>query len=151
MKKLLGVLLCICTLFGCSKRETKVEINLAEAFTGITENTELPALYEPTGEELTLFGLSEDTLEQYYIAMPMMNVHATTFFFVEAKEGQLETVKEAVDTYFANYEENWRYYLPEQYDLVKNRQVIETGNYICVIISEDAENQANALKEAMGL
>ena len=71
--------------------------------------------------------------------MPMMNVQASMYLLIQAKEGTVETVKSELDQYATKYEEQWSTYLPEQYELVKNRKTGIVGNTVYLIIAENAE------------
>lgn len=81
-----------------------------------------------------------------YGKVPMMNVHASLYVLIEAKEGQAETVKQQLDTFATNYEQQWERYLPEQYELVQNRKVGITGNYVYMIVAQNADELVNLVK-----
>lgn len=57
-----------------------------------------------------------------------------------------DVVKEKLDTYMTNLEEQWKTYLPDQYELVKNRLVKEYGDYLIYIVSSDNEAVFNEIK-----
>lgn len=149
---LLTVVALLVGLFaGCQSSVAK-DVDLKQAYAKIKEGKELPALTEITDDLLTdVYGLQKEDLKQYAIYYPLMNVSATMFVFVEAQEGKKESVVSTLETYMEGYEESWSMYLPEQYDLVMNREVIETGNYYCIIISDEAKEYAEALRKELGL
>lgn len=93
-----------------------------------------------TVEELgTIMGINTENVEKVAGKIPMMNVQASMYLLVQAKDGAVDTVKSELDNYLAQYEEQWSTYLPAQYALVQNRKVGTVGNTIYVIIAENAD------------
>ena len=88
---------------------------------------------------MDMYGLSSDLVKDYAIFMPAMNVHATEIILVEAQDGKLEEVKKALDKRLETIEQTWSTYLPEQYELVKNRKTLEQGNVIAIVIADQAD------------
>ena len=93
-----------------------------------------------TVEELgKIMGINTENVEKVAGKIPMMNVQASMYLLVQAKDGAVDTVKSELDNYLAQYEEQWSTYLPAQYALVQNRKVGTVGNTIYVIIAENAD------------
>ena len=86
-----------------------------------------------------IYGINPANVEKVAGKAPMMNVHASMYMLLQAKEGTVDTVKAELDKYLAQYEQQWSTYLPAQYELVKNRKEAVVGNTIYVIIAENAE------------
>lgn len=98
------------------------------------------ASMDVTVEELgTIMGINTENVEKVAGKIPMMNVQASMYLLVQAKDGAVDTVKSELDNYLAQYEEQWSTYLPAQYALVQNRKVGIVGNTIYVIIAENAD------------
>lgn len=98
------------------------------------------ATMDITIEELnTIYGINTENVEQVVGKMPMMNVQASMYVLIQAKDGTVDTVRAELDEYAKQYEEQWSMYLPEQYGLVQNRKVGTIGNTVYMIISENAE------------
>ena len=98
------------------------------------------ASMDVTVEELgTIMGINTENVEKVAGKIPMMNVQASMYLLVQAKDGAVDTVKSELDNYLAQYEEQWSTYLPAQYALVQNRKVGTVGNTIYVIIAENAD------------
>lgn len=87
----------------------------------------------------SVYGINTQNVENVIGKMPMMNVQASMYLLIQAKEGTVETVKSELDQYATKYEEQWSTYLPEQYELVKNRKTGIVGNVVYMIIAENAE------------
>ena len=98
------------------------------------------ATMDITTEELgSLYGINTENVEKVVGKMPMMNVQASMYLIIQAKEGTVDTVKAELDAYATQYEEQWSTYLPAQYELVKNRKMGVVGNTVYMIIAENAE------------
>ena len=93
-----------------------------------------------------VFQIDEDLLEGYVGKFPMMMVHASMDLVVEAKDGEVETVKTQVETYASAYEAQWEMYLPEQYELVKDRKCGVSGNFVYLFIGESAAEMEKLMK-----
>ena len=86
----------------------------------------------------TMYQITADEVEAVIGKMPMMNVQASMYLVIQAKEGAVDSVKTKVENYGTAYEEQWATYLPEQYELVKQRKSGVKGNYVYLIVSENA-------------
>lgn len=83
---------------------------------------------------------------EFDMKMPMMIVHSNTYIIVKPSEGNEEIVKEKIDTYMEKLEEQWSTYLPEQYELVKNRKEEKLGDYLIYIVSTDNDKVFEVIK-----
>lgn len=169
MKKILILaMIMLLTLSGCSKKENPPAVSsspsaspeapgenvqtdgLNQTVEKVLEKYDLPDFVTINEQELNdLYSIDSDLTDDFAVYKPMMNVHATEIIVVKAKEGNFEKVKAAVDAYIDVQEDIWSRYLPEQYELVQNRQSGEIGNIYYVIIAEEAESIAADLKEVL--
>lgn len=105
------------------------------------------ATMDITIEELnTIYGINTENVEQVVGKMPMMNVQASMYLVIKAAEGAVDSVKTKVEQYGTSYEAQWATYLPEQYELVKQRKIGVKGNYVYLIISENAADLEALIK-----
>ncbi len=116
----------------------------------ITDGIELP--YRNNMDSVMFadtYGISPKHLSSYVVSMPMMNVHATeiAIFEVVDEKGR-EAVKAGIDKRVQALTEQWKSYLPEQYELVKNYQVVDKGNFVLFVISDEADAIINKFKQA---
>ena len=124
-------------LLGGNNKE--VALDLQQLNTALSEKAPFNemATMDITSEELSmLMEVNAEDVEAVIGKIPMMNVHASMYLVIEAKEGSVETVKEKVDAYAQAQETQWQMYLPEQYELVKQRKSGVVGNYVYLIIAE---------------
>ena len=78
--------------------------------------------------------------------MPMMNVQASLFAVIKAADGKADEVKQKLEEYGNSYQAQWEKYLPEQLELVKNRIIATTGDYVYIIIAENATELEKLIK-----
>lgn len=87
----------------------------------------------------SLYGINTENVEKVAGKVPMMNVQASMYILIQAKEGTVDSVRTELNNYASQYEEQWSTYLPEQYELVQNRKMGTVGNTVYMIIAENAE------------
>ena len=120
--------------------EKTLDINVAnQTLANSTPFNELATMDVTTEELGTVMGINTENVENVVGKIPMMNVQASMYLLVQAKDGAVDTVKSELDNYLTQYEEQWSRYLPEQYTLVQNRIEGTVGNTIYVIIAENAD------------
>ena len=132
-----------------NKEEAK-SLDLAAANQTLSTTTpfnEMAAMDITTEELSAVCGIDTANVEKVYGKMPMMNVHASMYLLIEAKEGKAETVKAELDKYVEQYEQQWSTYLPEQYEYVKNRKEGVLGNTVYLIIAENSEALEKSITE----
>lgn len=125
------------------------ELNLEELNTAFAESEsfkEMMTADVDTDLLTNLMNINTENVEQVVGKFPMMNVHASMYMLIKAKEGTVETVKSEVETYATSYEAQWERYLPAQYELVQNRKLGVYGDYVYLIISENAEELEALIK-----
>lgn len=126
-----------------------VTIDLAQLNTTISEKDPFHqmAMMDITTETLTtVYQVEAQDIEEVIGKMPMMNVQASMYLVVKAKEGKIDTVKEQIEKIGTTEEQKWEHYLPAQYEIVKNRKIGVTGDYIYLVISENAEEIVKLIK-----
>ena len=111
---------------------------------------ELPGMMELDAETMSfLYGIDANLLEGFVAKMPMMNVHATELFVAEVKDGNMDAVKAGIEKRLGDLDEQWKHYLADQYELVKNAKVVTSGNYILLCIGHEAAAAADAFTGAL--
>ncbi len=142
------LILAIAVWFYSSKNGKK-EFNLQELNTTISEKEPFSqmAMMEVDAEVLqNSYEISEEEYEEAIGKMPLINVNASMYLIIKAKDGKVDTVREKVEKYAQTQERIWSTYLPEQYDLVKQRRQGVVENYVYLIIAENAEEIEAFLK-----
>ena len=128
-------------IFSNKKEEEKtLDIDaIGQTFSNTNPFNEMSTI-DITIEQLdSVYGINTENVEKVVGKMPMMNVQASMYILIQAKEGTVDTVKAELDNYAKQCEEQWSTYLPEQYELVQNRKMGTVGNTVYMIIAENAE------------
>lgn len=131
------------------------ETSALEGFvTKITEGVELPAQAPMNAEMFAdAYGIDTSLLNDYYVSMSMMNVHATEIAIFELKDAKdVDTVMAGIEKRQQGLVEQWQSYLPDQLELVENYKTAVKNNMILFVINHDAdkivENFNNVLNES---
>jgi hypothetical protein len=94
-----------------------------------------------------LMGVKESWVEESLVMNSAIIVNSNLYFIIKPKKENLEDVQKAVDKYMVDLEEQWKTYLPDQYELVKNRKFEKLGDYLVYIVSEDNDLVYNKIKD----
>lgn len=117
------------------------------------KDTKMPifgAMVEVTKEQMKeTLNLDSDTVSEFLMSMPMMIVQSNTYIIAKPAEGKEEEVQNALNIYMTKLEEQWKTYLPDQYELVKNRKVEKYGDYLIYIVSSNNDLVWNTIKKAV--
>ncbi len=143
---LILVLAALLTLCGCSGGGSlPAGIDLAAAHNAIAGLDVLPYGEAPAEEIMKdIFGVDPALIKESDIFVPSMNVTATTYWIVLAKDGEKDTLKAQIDAYFETQQEMWSTYLPEQYDIIKGVEYreIETQKGTYLVYAATVDNAA---------
>ena len=77
---------------------------------------------------------------------PIVHTKSGMYVIIETDLDNIQDVKLALESYGSEYEEEWKTYLPDQYELVKNREIGVKGNYVYMIVSESPEKILELIK-----
>ena len=106
----------------------------------------LPMMMDITSEMLQdSIGLDPASVTEFAIKTPALITSSTTYMVVKPADGKKNEVKDALDNYMVALEEQWSTYLPEQYELVKNRLYQEYGDYLIYIVSSNNDLVYNTI------
>ena len=105
---------------------------------------------DPIDEETmkTAYDMDFSNFDEYYGRIPKANVHATSVIGVKVKNGKKEEARAELMKYQAAMEKNFERYLPDQYDLVKDYRIIENGDYMLLVIADNADDVETAFSDA---
>jgi len=94
-----------------------------------------------------LTNVNPDDLEEFLVKNSVMT-QASSYYILKPKVGREDKVEEAMDDYMDRLEEQWKTYLPDQYELVENRLEEEYGDYLIYIISNNNELVFKTIKKS---
>lgn len=135
-----------------NKNDTAKERDVKKIMKGILDDqtNNLPSMMDVDDTVLKdMYGIDAADVQQYAIAFPMMDVHASEIIIIEAKDGKADTIQKALDARMKSVEDTWANYLPDQYELVQNRETITKGNTFVIIIAEKAQEIKSKIAESL--
>ena len=94
----------------------------------------------------SLLDINPEDLEEYLVQLPMIT-QSSTYMIVKPVDGKKQDVKGKIDKYFDEQEEQWRTYLPNQYEIIKNRTYKEIGDYMIYVASSDNDKVIEAIEK----
>lgn len=83
------------------------------------------------------YGIDISILDDYNVMMPMMIVRARECAIFKVKDVKdSQKVLDGINKRLNTLENTWKQYLPDQYELVKNKKIIQKEKYILFVIDE---------------
>ncbi|MGG7143246.1 DUF4358 domain-containing protein [Clostridium nigeriense] len=146
-KILSGILVCV-SLVACETKssELKEGITVADIVAKVEEKApmQMPMeLDDSTISDLTNINLED--VEEYAITKAMIMNSADVTAIVKAKDGKVESVKNALQEMLDTEKNNA--YLPDQKEKTENAVLTEKGNYVILLINEDVKSAEEAVNE----
>lgn len=144
--------ICVLLILGRNKNESKnvpVNISLEELDKKIRESGKYDLSKMQVidnGYAVSTFLIDEDKIQDIIGKSPIINTKSSMYVVIKTDENNLQEVKMSLESYGKEYENQWSTYLPDQYELVKNREIGIKGNYVYMIISENPEEIVNMIK-----
>lgn len=87
-----------------------------------------------------------DNIEEFYGKIPDKNTHASAIIGAKAKSGKVAEAKAELTKYLDRTKSSFENYLPDQYDIAKNAQFVEEGDYIFLVMADKADDIVDAIK-----
>lgn len=146
----LAILAFIFIYININKKETKV-INIAiselEKKIENTDEFDFDKMQNIDAETASAtFLIDSSKIKDIIGKSPIVNTKAFMYVIIKAENEDLQEIKMALESYGTEYESIWSTYLPDQYELVKNRKIGIKGNYVYMIISENPDKIVELIK-----
>ncbi len=106
--------------------------DLKTAVTDILGENYWPAMALDAQMLSDMCGITEDMYEDFLAEMPMMSAHIDTMIIIKAKDGQVEAVEEALNTYRDSLVENSLY--PSHVAKSQASRIEVFDNYVCFVL-----------------
>lgn len=113
------------------------------------------ASYYPSSEttlydmKLNALGIEEDSLKNYHLMSSILAISAERIFIFEVKEGNMNEVKQACQTYLLKLKKQFAN--SSQKKLIESYTQFENGNYYVFMISNQSEEMMKSIKERFNL
>lgn len=160
MKKIISafsvILCCMMLVTGCSGKETAGGVKMKD---GQTVQTVTDQIINEVGIAMgmqlddtvlkDMFYIDGADVEAYAGEMSLSMTSADNIVAVQAKEGKIDTVKQALEKRLADVRQSFEQYLPEQSEKAQKGQVVVKGNYaFLLILGEDSTTYDDDMKKA---
>ena len=147
------ILIVVVILFGIlifSKRIDKnKELDMTQISNIITEKGEFAQILTTDIDKEMLkneMKFDVSNIDEVVGKKPLVNTSSSMFLILKVSNGQQESVKQQLEQYGEKYEMQWSNYLPDQYELVKERKIGIRSNYVYLIISKNNEEIEKEIK-----
>lgn len=142
-------ILVIAIMNNTEKETIPVNVDFAALSSNIEESTniDIAKMEQVTTEDLqSEFNINLEWIKQFIGVKPYLNISSSMYVIVEVTDGNVENVVSAFEAYGLKYDEIWKNYLAEEYELVKNRLIGSKGNYVYFIVSDYAKDIVDLIK-----
>lgn len=132
-----------------SNKDENISISLDELDKKIEQTNEFEFLKMNaiTGDEASAkFLIDKSKIKNIIGREPIVHTKSGMYVVIQTDLDNIQDVKLALESYGSEYEEQWKTYLPDQYELVKNRKIGVKGNYVYMIVSESPEKILELIK-----
>lgn len=97
-----------------------------------------------------VYQIDPSSFEQVVVYGAMMNVKSNEIIVIKAKDtSNLNEAKSALSARLSTLNEQWKNYLPDQYELVKAGTVTTNGLYAALVIAQEAQKAVSAFHSAV--
>ena len=132
-----------------SNKDENISISLDELDKKIEQTNEFEFLKmnDITDDEASAkFLIDKSKIKNIIGREPIVHTKSGMYVVIQTDLDNIQDVKLALESYGSEYEEQWKTYLPDQYELVKNREIGVKGNYVYMIVSESPEKILELIK-----
>ena len=132
-----------------SNKDENISISLDELDKKIEQSNEFEfsKMNPITDDEASAkFLIDKSKIKNIIGREPIVHTKSGMYVIIETDSDNIQDVKLALESYGSEYEEQWKTYLPDQYELVKNREIGVKGNYVYMIVSESPEKILELIK-----
>lgn len=114
---------------------------LTDVYAAITDEVELVSPMEPSPDFImNFFGINISEYEEYVFEMSEDAVSAETIIMIRTNgSDQTDSAKAALEGFVDNKKMELENYLPEEYDIVADSEVVIKDDYVYLVISHNAD------------
>lgn len=99
---------------------------------------------------MELYGLDPEKMERYAISISPINMRAYGVMIVLPTQEGKDEVKKAMQGFIEKQVSTFEYYLPDQYEIAQQAQLVETpAGELVLVMCEDADKVLSAIEKAL--
>lgn len=153
-KSIMLFVLALCMLFAiaaCGGGEAKEVKPVAEIYADITAKVTLPELLElNAAETLDYVGIPETAYTEGVALIPADAVLGDMLFIYHAADkDSLETIKAKLTNFRTQKLNEMNNYIPAEYDKINASEIQTAGDYIWLVVSDDAATILETIESAI--
>lgn len=152
MKRKIALIVTFALLLGltaCGGNASAEPVDLNAVYEGFQESLPEMLVLDDT-LRMNLLGISAEDCTQAVTAVCADGLGADEVWLIEAKDGEaLERLKALAETRLEAKAGETENYLPDQYAVVKQAQVVTQGNYLALLVSPQVETLKAAFEDAV--
>ncbi len=97
-----------------------------------------------------VYQIDTSKYEDVLVYGSMMGVHANEIILIKAKDtAGVSEAKNALQNRKSQLVEQWKSYLPDQYELVKQSKIVSSGLYVAFVCANNQDQAVNAFQKAL--
>ena len=151
MKRLFCIVMAAClllTLAACGQKEEKT-LDMDALYESYQQY--LPEMFMPDEDTMLNFlGVHAEDCTRYKVAICAEGLRADEVWLMEAKdEAALQRLKDLAQARIQSKLDETVSYVPDQYPIVQQAQVLTDGLYLALFISPEVESMAAAFEAAL--
>ena len=93
-----------------------------------------------------IFSIKSYMVKRVVGEVPLLAVDSSMFVILEVEDEYKDEVKNALNEYALNLENEWKNYLEKEYELVTSRKIGTKGKYVYMIIADDVNEVESYIK-----
>lgn len=93
-----------------------------------------------------IFSIKSYMVKRVVGEVPLLAVDSSMFVILEVEDEYKDEVKNALNEYALNLENEWKNYLEKEYELVTSRKIGTKGKYVYMIIADDVNEVEGYIK-----
>lgn len=127
---------------------TQAISSLAEFYEDFKSKVELEPLFEaPDDFVLNYFGIDKASLDDSIFYIAESEISTETLIIVKTNVNNKEEVENSLNTYIENKKNELRDYLPQQYEIADKAGVCTKGDYMYLVMSENADSAKEYIEQ----
>ncbi|AWZ47951.1 hypothetical protein C3495_03595 [Clostridiaceae bacterium 14S0207] len=145
-------IVCIGLLGGCSSKgnEEVKEVSMNTIVEKVKGATDSKMFMEEKEEGLERFyDIKKDDIEEFALFLPSKNIQANEIAILKLKSSEdVEKIKEKINKRIEDQSNAFKQYIPEQYDIIKNNEIVQKGKYILFVADKNKDKVKSAFEES---
>ena len=152
MKRMMCIMLAVVALLMSACSQPAKEVNIPEMMDQLAKAYGLEEGMLVLTEEdlLELYGIESADVKQFAARLRLESIQADEIILIEAADSKAaERVKEMLDNRYQSKLNETRDYLPDEFAKIEKCKVVQSGNFVSMIVCAEAEKAAADFEKAL--